>query len=219
MGYYRNWAQCDLIYSGSTSWIGGRPVSGGSKAKGKHLEKPMDRARGSGTRISDPPAPRWLVCGTGSKMAFMRKSLSIVSAVILLLVFGTRWAGAYPNDDDGPMSDLRFIVVKDYNGKPVRNAAVILHPVNRKGKQSRGGLELKTDGEGRTNIDGIPYGPLRIQVLAPGFQTFGEDYQIDKPEVQITVKLKRPGEQYSTYENHGETNKPDDKKPQEQKPQ
>ena len=91
------------------------------------------------------------------------------------------------------MSDLRFVVVRDYNGKPVRNAAVVLHPVNKNGKQSRGGLELKTDNDGRTNIDGIPYGPLRIQVLAPGFQTFGEDYQIDKPEMMITVKLKRPG--------------------------
>ncbi len=118
-----------------------------------------------------------------------------------------------------PMSDLRFVVVRDYNGKPVRNAAVVLHPVNRKGKQSRGGLELKTDGEGRTNIDGIPYGPLRIQVLAPGFQTFGEDYQINKAEMLITVKLKRPGGQYSVYENHGDVKKTDDKKPAEQKPQ
>jgi hypothetical protein len=80
-------------------------------------------------------------------------------------------------------------------------------------------LELKTDNEGRTNIDGIPYGPLRVQVLAPGFQTFGEDYQIDKPELQITVKLKRPGGQYSVYENQGDAKKADDKKPAEEKPQ
>jgi hypothetical protein len=94
-----------------------------------------------------------------------------------------------------------------------------LHPVTKKGKQSRGGLELKTNNEGRANIDGIPYGPLRIQVLAPGFQTFGEDYQIDKAEIEITVKLKRPGGQYSIYENHGDTKKPDDKKSAEPKPQ
>jgi len=121
-------------------------------------------------------------------------------------------------DNEGSMSDLRFVVVRDYNGKPVRNAAVVLHPV-KKGKQSRGGLELKTDNDGRTNIDGIPYGPLRIQVLAPGFQTFGEDYQIDKAEMVITVKLKRPGGQYSVYEKQGEAKKADDKKPAEQKPQ
>ena len=138
----------------------------------------------------------------------MTRRFLIVSAVVIVLGVGMiELAGA--QDDDVPMSDLRFVVVRDYNGKPVRNAAVVLHPVNRKGKQERGGLELKTDGEGRTNIDGIPYGPLRVQVLAQGFQTFGEDYKIDKAEMEITVKLKRPGGQYSIYENHG-----DDKKPQ-----
>jgi len=148
----------------------------------------------------------------------MKKRFLIVTAVVIVLGVGLiGLAGA--QDDDGPMSDLRFVVVRDYNGKPVRNAAVVLHPVNRKGKQSRGGLELKTDGEGRTNIDGIPYGPLRIQVLAPGFQTFGEDYKIDKAEMLITVKLKRPGGQYSIYENHGDAKKADDKRPSEQKPQ
>src|SRR5216684_5327067 len=148
----------------------------------------------------------------------MKKSVSIVGAVMIVLAVGVIEL-ALAQDDDGPMSDLRFVVVRDYNGKPVRNAAVVLHPVNRKGKQSRGGLELKTDGEGRTNIDGIPYGPLRIQVLAQGFQTFGEDYKIDKAEMEITVKLKRPGGQYSIYENHGEAKKADEKKPAEQKPQ
>jgi len=148
----------------------------------------------------------------------MRKSVSIVTAAVIVLGLGlVGLAGA--QDDEGPMSDLRFLVVRDYNGKPVRNAAVVLHPVGKKGKQAHGGLELKTDNEGRTNIDGIPYGPLRVQVLAPGFQTFGEDYEINKPELEITVKLKRPGSQYSVYEGHGGAKKADDKKPTEQKPQ
>jgi hypothetical protein len=148
----------------------------------------------------------------------MRKSVSILIAGVI--AFGLGLVGlATAQQDEGPMSDLRFVVVRDYNGKPVRNAAVVLHPVNRKGKQTKGGLELKTDNEGRTNIDGIPYGPLRVQVLAQGFQTFGEDYEINKPELEITVKLKRPGSQYSTYEDHGEAKKADDKKPPEQKPQ
>src|ERR1700680_3189393 len=137
----------------------------------------------------------------------MKKRFLIVAAVVIVLGVGMiGLAGA--QDEDGPMSDLRFVVVRDYNGKPVRNAAVVLHPVSRKGKQARGGLELKTDNDGKTNIDGIPYGPLRVQVLAPGFQTFGEDYEINKPELEITVKLKRPGGQYSIYENHGEEKKP-----------
>jgi carboxypeptidase family protein len=148
----------------------------------------------------------------------MRKRVSIGIAVAIVLGVGMIGL-ARAQDDEGPMSDLRFVVVRDYNGKPVRNAAVVLHPVNKKGKQARGGLELKTDNDGRTNIDGIPYGPLRVQVLAPGFQTFGEDYQIDKAEMVITVKLKRPRGQYSVYEKHEDAKKADDKKPAEQKPQ
>jgi hypothetical protein len=148
----------------------------------------------------------------------MKTRVSIVIATVIVLGVGMIGL-AQAQDDEGPMSDLRFVVLRDSNGKPVRNAAVVLHPVNQKGKQGRGGLELKTDNEGRTNIDGIPYGPLRIQVLAPGFQTFGEDYQINKPEMLITVKLKRPGGQYSVYENHGDAKKTDDKKPAEPKPQ
>ncbi len=150
----------------------------------------------------------------------MKKSFCIVSAVIVVLGFGImERAAAQQDDDEGPMSDLRFVVVKDYNGKPVRNAAVVLHPVDRKGQQSRGGMELKTDNEGRTNIDGIPYGSLRVQVLAPGFKTFGEDYEINKADMEITVRLKRPAGQYSSYGSNGDAKKADDKKPAEQKPQ
>lgn len=97
---------------------------------------------------------------------------------------------------------LKFLVLKDANGKPIRNAAVVLHPVNEKGKQSRGGFELKADNDGKTSFDGVPYGKLRVQVLAPGFQTFGQDYDVNQPVMEITVKLKRPQEQYSIYDDH-----------------
>ena len=137
----------------------------------------------------------------------MKKNVSMVMAAMIVLALGMI-RSARAQDDEGPMSALRFVVVRDSDGKPVRNAEVVLHPVKRKGKQAKGEMELKTDAEGRTNIDGIPYGPLRVQVLAPHFQTFGEDYEINKAEVEITVKLKRPGGQYSIYENHGEEKKP-----------
>src|ERR1700690_2458483 len=127
------------------------------------------------------------------------KKFAVAVAALALgvgLVPARAWA---QDDDEGPMSRMRFVVGRDASGKPVKNAAVVLHPVKKNGKQSMGGLELKTDEEGKTWIDGIPYGSLRVQVLAPGFQTFGEDYEIKQPETQITVRLKRPGGQYSVY--------------------
>ena len=93
-----------------------------------------------------------------------------------------------------PTSALSFVVLKDDNGKPIRNAAVVLHPVNHKGKQGRGGFELKTDSEGKTQFEGV------VQVLAPGFQTYGEDFDIGEPSKEITVRLKRPQKQFSIYD-------------------
>jgi hypothetical protein len=111
---------------------------------------------------------------------------------------------------------VAFVVLRDYNGKPVKNASVIMHPVSKKGKQKNSGLQLKTNTDGKTSFDGIPYGPLRVQVLAQGFQTFGEDYDVNKPDIEITIKLKRPQGQYSIYEDHPEAKK-DEAKPPEQK--
>jgi hypothetical protein len=119
---------------------------------------------------------------------------------------------------DEQTSNVHFSVIRDYNGKPVRNASVVLHPVNRKGQQERSGLQLKTDAEGNTNFDGVPYGPLRIQVLVPGFQTYGEDFQISQPDTFITVKLKRPQGQYSVYESHPQAGADKGAPPAEAKP-
>jgi len=108
-----------------------------------------------------------------------------------------------------PVASLNFVVVRDYNGKPVRNAGVVMHSVGKHDKQERGGLELKTDADGKASFDGVPYGKLRVQVLAPGFQTFGEDYEINQPTMEITIKLKRPEGQYSIYENSQNEKKED----------
>ena len=83
-----------------------------------------------------------------------------------------------------------------------------MHTVGKHDKQDRGGLELKTDAEGKASFDGVPYGKLRVQVLAPGFQTFGEDYEINQSTMEITIKLKRPENQYSIYENQQNDKKP-----------
>jgi hypothetical protein len=104
--------------------------------------------------------------------------------------------------EEEPTAAINFRVLKDDNGKPVRNAAVIMHPVNSHGKQQRGGMELKTDSEGNSSFDGVPYGKLRVQVLAQGFQTFGEDYDVNQSKMELTIKLKRPQGQYSVYEDH-----------------
>jgi hypothetical protein len=144
----------------------------------------------------------------------------ILPAVIAAIVLSAAVGWGQKDKDNEPTSWLYFSVIKDDSGKPVRNAAVILHPVNAKGSQERGGLELKTDPEGKADLDGIPYGPLRVQVLAHGFQTYGEDFDVSKPKTEITIKLKRPQGQFSIYEDRPKDSnaKPDTPPADQQKP-
>ena len=131
--------------------------------------------------------------------------------VVLILLCGIACAEKF--------SVLSFVILKDHNGRPVRNASVIMHPVKGNGKQANTGLELKTDADGKASFDGVPFGKLRVQVIAQGYQTFGDDYSVDKAEMEIVVKMKRPGEQYSIYKDHLENKKPDETKPQDPKPE
>jgi hypothetical protein len=126
-----------------------------------------------------------------------KSSLPAILLLVLFLLPAQVWAAKKKI----PLASINFLVVRDENGKPIRNAAVVMHPVDEHGKQERGGIELKTSPEGKANFEGVPYGKLRVQVLAPGFQTYGEDYDIGQPNLDITVKMKRPRDQYSIYQN------------------
>ena len=139
----------------------------------------------------------------------MNTSRTLSILLLMVSVLPPVWAEKKPAIQ---LATVNFMVVRDENGKPVRNAAVVLHPVEDNGKQARGGIELKTDPDGKASYDGVPYGKMRIQVLASGFQTFGNDYEIAQPSVDIPIKLKRPERQYSIYEEHPSDHK--DQKPQ-----
>jgi hypothetical protein len=66
-------------------------------------------------------------------------SKTIILLALLLSLISV--ANAQRDTTEEPTADLTFLVIKDDNGKPVRNAAVIMHPVENNGKQARGGME------------------------------------------------------------------------------
>lgn len=99
-----------------------------------------------------------------------------------------------------PSSRIEITVLRDSNGKPIEHAAVIFHPIE--GERDKGGMELKSNADGVAVIDVIPMGDtVRLQVIAKGFQTFGEDFEVNKSSIAMEVRMKRPGEQYSIYKN------------------
>ena len=101
-----------------------------------------------------------------------------------------------------PSAHIEVTVLKDFNGKPVTNAHVIFHPTE--GDRDKGSLELKTNEDGKAIIDVIPIGDtVTLQVIADGYQTYGQSYKVDKPEMTMEIRMKRPGGQYTIYKNPG----------------
>jgi hypothetical protein len=104
-----------------------------------------------------------------------------------------------------PAAHIEVTVLKDFNGKPILNAHVIFHPTE--GERDKGSLEVKTNEDGKATIDVIPIGDtVTLQVIADGYQTYGQSYKIDKQEMSMEVRMKRPGGQYSIYKNNASGN-------------
>jgi hypothetical protein len=95
---------------------------------------------------------------------------------------------------------IEITVLRDSSGKPIQDAHVIFHPIE--GDKDKGYLELKSNEDGKVVIDVLPIGDtVRMQVIAHGFQTYGQDYKVDKAEMSMEIRMKRPGGQYSIYKN------------------
>ena len=105
-------------------------------------------------------------------------------------------------EDDGT-TRLR-IEVKNLHDKPVERASVIVKFVEGRsvvkfGKKIRTRWELRSNNEGVAKIPPIPQGKILVQVIAKGYQTFGETYDVDETEKTIEVKLNPPQPQYSAH--------------------
>jgi hypothetical protein len=114
-----------------------------------------------------------------------------------------------------PTSKIEVTVLRAKDGKPIENAAVIFHTLKEKGN-----MELKSNEDGKALIDVLEIGEtVRLQIIAKGYQTFGGDYPIDKDQMAIEVRMKRPGEQYSIYKPHPENEQKPEQPKEEEKPQ
>jgi len=121
---------------------------------------------------------------------------AIALAMLLAIVVPVLcWAA---KKDSEQAAELRFLVLRQENQKPIRNASVVLHRLDKDGRQ-RDTMQLKTDSDGKASIDGMPYGRLRVQVIAPGCQTFGEDFDVQQPTMDFRIELKPPKEQLTIY--------------------
>jgi hypothetical protein len=105
---------------------------------------------------------------------------------------------------DVPMAKLTIRVLNDSN-RPIDRASVIVRFVEGRaylkfGKKIRDTYELRTNQEGEATIPEIPQGKILIQVIAHGYQTFGQTFDVKEEERTFEIKLLPPQKQYSTYD-------------------
>lgn len=105
---------------------------------------------------------------------------------------------------DPPMTNIR-IEVKTYSDKPIDRASVIVKFVEGRdyiklGKKIQTSWQMKTNQEGLAKIPAIPQGKLLVQVIAKGYQTFGQTFEVNETERTIEVKLNAPQPQVSAHQ-------------------
>ena len=96
------------------------------------------------------------------------------------------------------------IAVKSPGGKPVEGASVIVkfvkgHDLTKLGKKIRKEWELRTNQDGLAKIPPIPQGTILIQIIAKGYQTFGQNFDVDEEEKTLDIALNPPQPQYSAH--------------------
>ena len=127
-------------------------------------------------------------------------SLRLVAGFSILFLALTGVVLAY----DPPMTNIR-IEVKTYSDKPIDRASVIVKFIEGRdylklGKQIKTSWQLKTNQEGFAKIPAIPQGKLLVQVIAKGYQTFGQTFEVNETERTIEVKLNAPQPQVSAHQ-------------------
>jgi hypothetical protein len=107
---------------------------------------------------------------------------------------------------EGSSAPETTITVKLTNqfDKPVENAYVILdflgdHKATKLGKREKLHWEVRSNLQGTTHFPSIRQGKIRLQVIAEGYQTYGQVMDIDTEEKTIELKLLPPQKQYSVH--------------------
>ena len=96
------------------------------------------------------------------------------------------------------VSTLHIEITAGDNDKPVDSASVYVRfPKTRMfGREKLPEMDLKTNREGMVKVPNVPRGKVLVQVMAPGWRTYGRWYDLDQPEQTIKIKLEKPTRWY-----------------------
>ena len=121
------------------------------------------------------------------------------------LLFGMMPVFLLAADEQEDGTTRLTIQVNNENGKPVDRASVVVRfkggrSVRKFGRNVRTSWELRTNQEGVVKIPPIPQGNILIQVIAKGYQTYGDTVTVEETAHTVEVKLLPPAKHYSAHE-------------------
>ncbi|OFV96236.1 MAG: hypothetical protein A3H28_10220 [Acidobacteria bacterium RIFCSPLOWO2_02_FULL_61_28] len=117
-------------------------------------------------------------------------------AVLVLLAV----AVVLPAAAEDKTTRLTLQVVREADKLPVPDAHVVVHFKEPKLlKDKRATWETKTNRKGVVVLSDVPLGVAKVQIIAKGYQTYGDEHPLTKPEEELTILLKPPQKQVSAY--------------------
>lgn len=135
---------------------------------------------------------------------------ALLVASLAVSPFAPVWAagkanGVAPQEDKAEkkeaekgVTDLRVEVTAGEKSEPVDQASVYVKYMEERSlrRDKKVELNLKTNREGVARLVDAPRGKVLIQVIAPGWKTFGKWFDLDQDQQTIKIRLQKPPRWY-----------------------
>ena len=131
----------------------------------------------------------------------MRSSVGAMVVAAAMALFSPHATLARPREGGSPQASkpeettrLSVEVTGGADNKPVADASVYVKyvEVEKHAKDKKIELNLKTNQEGVAHSPEIPRGKVLIQIVAPGWKTFGQYYDMESSDQAVQIHLERP---------------------------
>ena len=127
-----------------------------------------------------------------------RTKLLTSTALLFLLSQPTLAQLSQKSNKETRHTRVRIEVTAGEKDEPVENASVYVTYVKprRLAKDKRIEMNVKTNRNGMAKIPSVPQGKILVQVIAQGWKTFGQWYEVEKEEQTIKIRLQKPPRWY-----------------------
>jgi hypothetical protein len=133
----------------------------------------------------------------------MKNIVTLLASLLLLFAVPGRGqekdaSSKGKSDADSKVVHLTIAVTGGEDKRPIDSASVYVRYVEERKlyKDKKIEMNLKTNMAGVVHVPEIPHGKIMIQVIAEGWKTYGEYFDVNQTEQTINIALVRPPKWY-----------------------